>query len=183
MTTPIIPGYVAGTWTIDPAHSDVSFVARHMMVSKVRGHFRSFQGTLTTPENPLESTVEATIDLISVDTANEQRDNHLRSNDFLEIDTYPTMTYRSTGIRQDGEDYVLDGELALKAVTKQVPLKVEFNGVGPDGYGGTRAGFTAKGEINRLDFGVKWNATLETGGVVVSDKIQLELEAEFILDQ
>lgn len=185
MSTPTItiPGYVVGTWSIDPTHSDVSFAARHMMVSKVRGHFRSFQGTLTTPANPLESTVEVTIELASVDTANQQRDDHIRSGDFLEVETYPTMTYRSTGVRQDDGDFVIDGELTLKGVTKQVPLQVEFNGVGPDGYGGTRAGFTAKAGINRRDFGVNFSAAMETGGVVVSDKIQIEIEAEVVLDQ
>src|SRR5689334_21215146 len=118
-----IPGYQAGTWTIDPVHSDVSFTIRHMMVSKVRGNFRTFEGTIVTGEKPDESTVTATIDMSSIDTGQAQRDEHIRSADFFEIDKYPTMTYRSTGLRADGDgDFVLDGELTLKGITKQVPL-------------------------------------------------------------
>ncbi len=176
-----IPGYVAATWTIDPIHSNVEFVARHMMVSKVRGRFRTFSGTVVTGENPLESSVTAEIDLNSIDTGQEQRDNHIRSADFFEAENYPTMTYRSTGLRRSGDDYVLDGQLTLKGVTKDVPLKLELNGFGPDAYGGTRAGFTATGEINRKDFGVNFNALMETGGAVVSDKISIHLEIEAVL--
>ncbi len=176
-----IPGYAAGTWSIDPVHSTVEFVVRHMMVSKVRGKFRAFSGTLVTGENPLESSVTAEIDLNSIDTGQEQRDNHIRSADFFEVETYPTMTYRSTGIRQDGGDFVLDGQLTLKGVTRDVPLKLEVNGFGPDAYGGTRAGFSATGEINRRDFGVNFSAVMETGGAVVSDKVTLHLEIEAVL--
>ena len=113
-----IPGYVAGTWTIDPVHSEVGFSVRHMMVSKVRGKFTTFSGELVTGEDPLASSVTAEIDLTSIDTGNEQRDDHIRSADFFDVETYPTMTYRSTGIRQDGDDFVLDGELTLKGVTR-----------------------------------------------------------------
>ena len=176
-----IPGYVAGTWEIDPVHSEVGFIARHMMVSKVRGRFTQFSGEFVTAENPLQSSVTATIELTSIQTGNEQRDQHIRSADFFEVDKYQTMTYRSTGLRPEGDHYVLDGELTLRDVTKQVPLKLELNGFGPDPYGGTRAGFTATGELNRSDFGVNFNATLETGGVVVSDKISLQLEIEAVL--
>jgi polyisoprenoid-binding protein YceI len=176
-----IPGYVAGTWAIDPIHSDVGFTARHMMVSKVRGRFRTFSGQLVTGDNPLDSSVTAEIDLSSIDTGSEQRDAHIRSADFFEVETYPTMTYRSTGVRRHGSDYVLDGELTLKGVTKEVPLALELNGFGPDPYGGTRAGFTATGEINRRDFGVNFSAVMETGGAVVSDKITIHLEIEAVL--
>ena len=176
-----IPGYVAGTWSIDPVHSDVGFTARHMMVSKVRGKFRTFSGQLVTGDNPLDSSVTAEIDLSSIDTGSEQRDAHIRSADFFEVETYPTMTYRSTGVRRHGSDYVLDGELTLKGVTKEVPLALELNGFGPDPYGGTRAGFTATGEINRRDFGVNFSAVMETGGAVVSDKITIHLEIEAVL--
>ena len=117
-----IPGYVAGTWSIDPVHSDVGFTARHMMVSKVRGKFRTFSGELVTGDNPLDSSVTAEIDLSSIDTGSEQRDAHIRSADFFEVETYPTMTYRSTGVRPHGNDHILDGELTLKGVTKEVPL-------------------------------------------------------------
>ena len=176
-----IPGYVAGTWEIDPVHSEVGFTARHMMVSKVRGRFTQFSGELVTAPDLLQSSVTATIELTSIQTGNEQRDQHIRSADFFEVDKYKTMTYRSTGLRPEGDHYVLDGELTLRNVTKQVPLKLELNGFGPDPYGGTRAGFTATGELNRSDFGVNFNATLETGGVVVSDKIGLQLEIEAVL--
>jgi polyisoprenoid-binding protein YceI len=176
-----IPGYVAGTWDIDPVHSEVGFTARHMMVSKVRGRFTQFSGEIVTGSDLLQSSVTATIDLTSIQTGNEQRDQHIRSADFFEVDKYQTMTYRATGLRPEGGHYVLDGELTLKDVTKQVPLKLELNGFGPDPYGGTRAGFTATGELNRSDFGVNFNATLETGGVVVSDKITLQLEIEAVL--
>lgn len=176
-----IPGYVAGTWEIDPVHSEVGFTARHMMVSKVRGRFTQFSGELVTAAGLLQSSVTATIELTSIQTGNEQRDQHIRSADFFEVDKYKTMTYRSTGLRPEGDHYVLDGELTLRDVTKQVPLKLELNGFGPDPYGGTRAGFTATGELNRGDFGVNFNATLETGGVVVSDKIGLQLEIEAVL--
>jgi polyisoprenoid-binding protein YceI len=184
-TSPVIsiPGYVAGTWSIDPVHSEVGFVVRHMMVSKVRGRFRTFSGEIVTGENPLDSSVAAEIDLSSIDTGNEQRDNHIRSADFFDIEAHPTMTYRSTGVRADGDNFVLDGQLTLKGVTRDVPLKLELNGFGPDAYGGTRAGFTATAEINRRDFGVNWSATMEAGGAVVSDKVTLHLEIEAVLQQ
>jgi polyisoprenoid-binding protein YceI len=178
-----IPGYVAGTWTVDPVHSEVGFSVRHMMVSKVRGKFTSFSATMVTAEDPLQSSVKATIDLSSITTGNEDRDNHIRSADFFEVDTYQTMTYQSTGIRVDGDDYIVDGDLTLKGVTKPVPLRVELGGFGPDPYGGTRAGFSARAEINRRDFGVDFNAALETGGLVVADKVAIELEIEMVLDK
>jgi polyisoprenoid-binding protein YceI len=176
-----IPGYVAGTWNIDPVHSEVGFSVRHMMVSKVRGRFTNFSGQLVTGASPLDSSVTAEIDLASISTGHEQRDAHIRSADFFEVETYPTMTYRSTGVRPDGGDYILDGELTLKGVTKNVPLKLEIQGFGPDAYGGTRAGFTATGEINRRDFNVNFSAVMETGGAVVSDKVTLHLEIEAVL--
>jgi polyisoprenoid-binding protein YceI len=176
-----VPGYVAGTWSIDPVHSEVGFTARHMMVSKVRGKFRTFSGQLVTGEDPLDSSVTAEIDLSSIDTGHEQRDAHIQSADFFEVETYPTMTYRSTGVRRLGDDYVLDGLLTLKGVTREVPLTLELNGFGPDPYGGTRAGFSAVGEINRRDFGVNFSAVMETGGAVVSDKITILLEIEAVL--
>lgn len=183
MTTTQIPGYVAGTWTIDAVHSEVGFSVRHMMVSKVRGKFTKFSGELVTTPEVLGSSVNAEIDLASIDTGNEQRDGHLRSIDFFDAENHPVMTYRSTGLRAQGDRYVLDGELTLRGITKSVPLVLEVNGFGPDAYGGTRAGFTATGELNRQDFGVNWNAALETGGVVLSDKITIQLEIEAILQQ
>ena len=181
-TTTTIPGYVAGTWRIDPVHSDVSFTFRHMMVSKVRGRFGSFEGEIVTAPNPLDSSVTATIDLSSIDTNNPQRDAHIRSSDFFEVDAHPTMTFRSTGIRADGDGaYVVDGELSLRGVTRPVALNLEFNGFGPDPYGGTRAGFSATTVLNRRDFGIDISMPLEGGGVVIGDKVTVNLEVEAVL--
>ncbi len=173
--------YLAGSWTIDPVHTDVSFTVKHMMVSKVRGKFNVFSGDVVTGESPVDSSVSATIDLSSIDTGNSDRDNHIRSADFFEVETHATMTYRSTGVRLDGDGYVLDGELTLKGVTRPISLDLELGGFGPDPFGGTRAGFTATGELKRSDFGVDFNAVLETGGVVVSDKVAITLEIEAVL--
>ena len=182
MTT--LPGYVAGIWTIDPMHSEIGFSARHLMVSKVRGKFTRFGGVIETGERPEDSRVTATIDLDSVDTGAPDRDEHLRSADFFEVATHPTMTYRSTGVRVDRDDgYALEGELTLKGVTRSVSLRLEVGGFGPDPFGGVRAGFTASGEIRRSDFGVAFNPVTEAGGVVVGDKVQLHLEIEAILQQ
>ncbi|MHB8467997.1 MAG: YceI family protein [Acidimicrobiales bacterium] len=181
--TTTVPGYQAGTWTIDPVHSEVGFSVRHMMVSKVRGKFTGFTGTIATGDDPLESTVTAVVDLASIDTGNADRDNHIRSADFFDVEANQSMTYRSTGIRSDGDGYVLHGELTLKGVTRPVPLHLELGGFGPDPFGGVRAGFTATGEIRRSDFGVDFNAVLETGGVVVGDKVEVHLEIEAVLDK
>jgi polyisoprenoid-binding protein YceI len=175
-----IPGYVAGRWTIDPVHSDISFTARHLMVSKVRGHFRDFEGEIVTADDPLASQVNATVKVASVDTNNEGRDNHVRSGDFFDADTHPTATYRSRGLRIEDGNHVVDGELTLRGVTRPVPLTLELNGFGPDPQGGTRAGFTARGRFNRNDFGVSLNAVMN-GIAVVGDNIDLTLEIEAIL--
>ena len=180
-TATTIPGYVAGTWTIDPVHSEIGFSVRHVMVSKVRGKFTNFSGQIVTAEDPFKSSATAEIDLKSITTGNDQRDEHLRSADFFEVETYPTMTYRSTGARFEDGNYILDGELTLKGITRRVPLVLELNGFGPDPYGGTRAGFTASGELSRSDFNVSFNAPLQNGGVVVGDKITLHLEIEAVL--
>jgi polyisoprenoid-binding protein YceI len=178
-----IPGYVAGTWAIDPVHSEVSFVVRHMMVSKVRGRFDTFEGTIVTAEDPLASSVTASVDLSSINTGQEQRDAHIRSADFFEVEKHTHMTFASTGIRVDGDHFLLDGDLTLKGVTKPVTFKLEVNGFGPDAYGGSRAGFSATTEINRHDFGVSFNGPIPgvPGGVAVSDKVTITLEAEGVL--
>jgi polyisoprenoid-binding protein YceI len=178
-----LPGYVVGTWTIDPVHSDVSFTVRHMMVSKVRGQFTKFEGTITTAEDPLQSSVVVSIDPNSIDTRNEQRDNHMRSADFFEVEKYPTMTYRSTAVRRDGDVWIIDGELELHGVTSPVPLSVEYNGAGPDPFGGTRVGFSATTELNRRDFGIDISMPMDGGGVVVGDKISVMLEVEAVLNK
>ena len=178
-----IPGYVAGTWTIDPVHSEVSFVVRHMMVSKVRGRFDKFEGTIVTAPDPLQSSVTATVDLSSVNTGEPNRDNHIRSADFFEVESHPTLTFRSTGVRPDGDDFLLDGDLTIRGTTRPVTLKLEVNGFGPDAYGGTRAGFSASGEINRNDFGVSYNGPIPGGGVAVSEKVTITLEVEGVLNK
>jgi polyisoprenoid-binding protein YceI len=178
-----IPGYVAGTWAIDPVHSEVSFVVRHMMVSKVRGRFDKFEGTITTAADPLQSSVTATVDLSSVNTGEPNRDNHIRSADFFEVESHPEMKFRSTGVRPDGENFLLDGDLTIRGITKPVTLKLEVNGFGPDAYGGTRAGFSATGEINRHDWGVSYNGPIPGGGVMVSEKVTINIEAEGVLNK
>lgn len=174
-------GYRTGTWTIDAVHSTVGFVARHMMVSKVRGKFGALEGTIVTAENPLDSTVTATIDLSSVDTGNAQRDEHLRSADFFTVDKNKTMTFTSTTIEADGDDFAVTGDLTLNGVTKPVTFALELEGFGPDPYGGVRAGFTGTGSLSRKDWNITFNGVIEGGGVVVSDKIDLVLEIEAVL--
>ncbi len=176
-----IPGYIAGTWDIDPVHSHIGFAARHLMVSKVRGNFGKFEGQIVTAEDPLQSSATATIDTTSFDTGNEQRNNDIKAENFLDVANYPTMTYRSTGIRPHGGNFIVDGDLTIKGVTHPVELTVEVNGFGPDPYGGTRAGLSATGEINRNDYGIDANMSLPTGGVVISEKIQLTIEVEATL--
>jgi polyisoprenoid-binding protein YceI len=177
-----IPGYVAGTWAIDPIHSEVGFSVRHMMVSKVRGKFEKVEGTFVTGPTELESSVNATIDAASINTSQSDRDNHVRSEDFLNVEKHPQITFQSTGVRQDGGEYYIDGNLTIRDVTRPVTLTLEINGFGPDAYGGTRAGFSAKGEISRKDFGVSFNGVIPgTNGAVVSDKVNLDLEIEGVL--
>lgn len=177
-----IPGYIAGTWDFDPAHTHVGFVVRHLVVTKVRGRFENVEGHIVTAENPLDSTVEVSVDLNSVNTNNETRDNHLRSADFFEVETFPRMTFRSTGIRSDGEDFYLDGELTIKDVTRPVSLAFELAGFSADPWGGTRLGGSAHGEINRKDFNVNFEG-IQNGLAVVADKIELVLDVEAALRQ
>lgn len=176
-----IPGYVAGTWDIDASHSTVGFSVRHMMVSKVRGYFRDFSGEIVTAEDPAQSSVTARINMDSIDTRQEQRDAHIRSADFFDVGNYTEMTFRSTEVRTDGADWHVLGDLTIKGITKPVKLELELNGFGPDAYGGTRAGFSAKTEISRKEYGVDIDMPMDGGGVVVGDKISVELEIEAVL--
>ena len=178
-----VPGYVAGTWRIDPGHSDVAFTVRHVMVSKVRGHFRRFEGELVLAPDPLASSVTATIDLASIDTNNPQRDDDLRSANFFEIDQYPTMTYRSTTVRHSEDGFDVNGELTLHGVTRPVTLALDVNGFTRDPYGGTRAGFSATTELDRGDFGISTNIAMDGGAVVIGDRIQVFIEIEAVLVQ
>lgn len=174
-----IPGYIAGRWDIDPVHSHVGFTARHLMVSKVRGNFTKFEGQIVTAEDPLQSSATVTIDTASADTSNAQRDSDIKGENFLDVGNHPAMTFRSTGIRPKGDgEFIVAGDLTIKGVTRPVELTAEVNGFGPDPFGGTRAGFSATGEINRTDYGITANMVLPTGGVMVSEKIQLTIEVE-----
>jgi polyisoprenoid-binding protein YceI len=178
-----IPGYIAGTWAIDPVHSEVSFVVRHMMVSKVRGRFDKFEGTIVTGADPLDSTVTASVDLSTINTGQEQRDAHIRSADFFEVEKYPEMTFASTAVKPGEEGFILEGDLTIKGVTRAVAFNLEVSGFGPDAYGGTRAGFSATTVINRMDYGVSFNGPIPgvPGGVAVSENVTINLEIEGVL--
>jgi polyisoprenoid-binding protein YceI len=179
-----IPGYITGTWAIDPVHSEISFTVRHLMVSKVRGRFTEFAGTFVTADDPLASSVEATVDLASIDTANADRDAHIRSADFFDVEQYPKLVYRSTGIRAAADGFVVDGELSLHGVTRPVALNLEVNGFqAATPFGDTRAGFSATAEIDRRDFGIEFNSPLEGGGVALGNKINISLEVEAVLQR
>lgn len=171
----------AGTYVLDQAHKRVGFVARHMMVSKVRGQFAEATATITIAENPLDSSVTATIQASSIETGQADRDAHLRSGDFLDVETYPTLEFRSTGVKShSGNEFVLTGDLTIRGVTRPVELDVEFEGVGRSPFGQEIFGFTATTEIDREDFGLTWNVALETGGVLVGKKVKIEIEGEAI---
>jgi polyisoprenoid-binding protein YceI len=172
--------FTPGTWTVDTTHSALGFVARHMMLSKVRGRFTDFTAAIEVADDPLDSTVSAEVQMASVTTGEEGRDNHLRTNDFFDVENHPTMTLRSTGFDRDGDDYVMHADLTIKGTTRAVDFGLAFEGVGQDPWGGTRAGFTASTTINRKDFGVEWNAPLETGGVLVGDKVTIELDVQLV---
>lgn len=173
-------GIPAGTWNIDPSHSSVEFSVRHL-VGKTRGQFKTFSGTITVAEDILSSSVEASIDLASVDTGDAKRDEHLRSPEFFDVQHNPEMTFRSISMRPASDDYVLTGELALRGVSREVDLKLEFQGVQQDPWGGTRAGFTATTELSRKEFGLEWNVALEAGGFLIGDKVRVSLEVEAVL--
>lgn len=181
ITPTTIPGYRTGTWQIDPVHSEVGFSVRHMMVSKVRGRFTEFSGTIATGDDLASSSVAVDITVNSIQTGSEQRDAHLRSADFFHLDAHPLMTFRSTGLRPHGDEWILTGDLSLNGITKSVPVTFELVGLGPDAYGGYRLGVSGSAVINRQDFGVTWNAGIEGGGVVVSDKVTITLDVEAVL--
>jgi polyisoprenoid-binding protein YceI len=171
----------AGRWVLDTAHSSIQFTARHMMISRVRGHFREFSGTLFIDEVPEQSSVEVTINTASIDTGDSTRDEHLRGPDFLDVQRHPQMTFRSTSVRPgEGDKWDVAGELTIKAVTREVHLTVEFCGATPDPWGHTRAGFLASTEINREDFDITWNQALETGGFVVGKGVKVEIDVEAV---
>ena len=172
----------AGTWTIDPTHTSVEFEARHLMVAKVKGRFGEFDGTLHIADDPTQSSAGVTIKAASVYTRTQQRDDHLRSPDFFEVDTYPELTFTSTSVEHDdGDDWKINGDLTIRGITKPVTLKTEYNGQTSDPWGGQRAFFSAETKIDREDWGLTWNTALEAGGWMVGKDIKLSLEIESVL--
>ncbi len=170
-----------GTYAFDPAHTVVGAVARHLMVSKVRGKFTDVTGAITIAEDPLQSSVAVTIKAASIDTGVADRDNHLRSADFLDVENYPELTFNSTRVvKNDGAEFVLAGDLSIRGVTKEVELEVSFEGVSRSPWGQEVVGFSATTELDREEFGMTWNAALETGGVLVSKKLKVEIEVEAV---
>jgi polyisoprenoid-binding protein YceI len=181
MTTTTHPDLVAGTWKIDPTHSDLSFSVRHLAISKVKGVFKTWDATVTTGATIADTKIEATVDVSSVDTGQEARDGHLQSSDFFLVEEHPQMTFTSTSVEADGDDFTIVGDLTLRGVTKSVTLKGELGGVITDGYGQTKAGATATTKINRKDYGVNWNAALEAGGFTLGDDVTISVDIQVVL--
>jgi polyisoprenoid-binding protein YceI len=175
--SPALPA--AGTYVLDPTHTRIGFVARHLMVTKVRGHFAAFEGSITVAGDPKASTAEATMQAASITTGVADRDNHLRSGDFLETEKFPTVTFGNARVlEQAGPVFRVAGDLTIKGVTREVVLDVELGGVAKDPWGNEKLAVTASTEIDREDFGMTWNVALETGGVLVSKKVKIEIEAQ-----
>jgi polyisoprenoid-binding protein YceI len=181
-TIPATLSELSGTYVLDPAHTRLGFVARHAMVTKVRGAFNEFEGSAVIDGTDFtKSTGQLTIQAASIDTRNEQRDGHLRSNDFLAMDEFPQITFVATNVHQAGATTLdVTGDLTIRGVTNSVTIPFEFEGAATDPYGNLRVGFEGSTVINRKDYGITWNAALETGGVLVSDKITLEFEVSAI---
>lgn len=164
-----------GTWVIDPAHSQVEISARHLMVSKVRGSFREFSGSIAVDETPDDSSVEVSVVAASIDTGTPDRDDHLRSPDFLDVAEHPTISFRSTSVEPDGSSYRLTGDLTIKGVTKPIVLDVDYLGSSVDPWGNEKAAFTATGRFSREDWGLNWNVALEAGGWLVSKQFDIDI--------
>ncbi|SDQ66887.1 YceI family protein [Flagellimonas zhangzhouensis] len=170
---------MATIWKLDPTHSEITFKVKHLMISNVKGEFTTFDAIID-GEKFEDSTITATIDAGSVFTNNTDRDGHLKSADFFEVEKYPELTFKSTAITKEDDDFVMTGELTIKGTTKTIELDVEFGGYMTDPYGNNKAGFSIEGKINRKDFGLNWNAALETGGVLVSDDVKIAAEVQFV---
>lgn len=170
----------AGVYEIDPAHSVIELVVRHMGLAKVRGRFNEFTGTIQIGDSLKESFAEATIHADSIDTRDETRDQHLRSPDFLDVEEYPTLDFRTTGVREERDEWLVDGELTVVGVTRPITLSVDFEGGAPDPWGNERIAFSAATAINRDDFGLTWNQALETGGWLVGKEVRLDVSVEAI---
>jgi len=172
---------VSGTWNLDVAHTRLGFAAKHAMVTTVRGAFREFEGSLTLDgANPADSRAEVTIQAASFDSGNEQRDGHVRGADFLDAESYPTLTFRSTEVRTDGGQFVLVGDLTIRGTTRPVQISVELEGVEKDPFGNQRIGFSGETTISRKDFGLTWNVPLDGGGLLVSDKVKITLDVSAV---
>jgi len=182
-TTTLHPHYLAGIWKLDPTHSEISFWVRHLAISKVRGTFDSFDVTIVTADDPQDSTIEATIDVASVNTNQKDRDQHLRTSDFFLVEEYPTMTFASTAFDGTADDFTVTGDLTLRGITRSVVLTGEFGGVATDPWGQTKAGASATARINRHDFGVSWNAALEAGGFTLGDEVTINLDLQVVLQK
>lgn len=178
-----IPDYVAGTWKLDPVHTYVGFTVKHMMVARVRGRFTEVEGTIVTADDPLASTATVAIQAASIDTNQEFRDNHIRSADFFDAENHPTISFTLRNLRSGDDGLVVDGELTMRGVTKPITLSAEVPAIGPNGQGGTKAGFSMSGEIDRNEWGVSYNGPIPGGGSVISDKVQLVLDVEADLQQ
>lgn len=183
ITADQIPGYRAGTWKIDPTHSEVGFSVRHLAISKVKGKFEKFDATFVTAENPLDSSVTATAEVVSINTNEQNRDAHLRTGDFFSADEFPELTFVSTGVRAENGDFKVDGDLTMRGVTKPVTFDFELGGFGEDPYGNYKVGFTAKTVVKREDFGLVWNAPLETGGLLLGSDVTITLDVQAALAQ
>ena len=172
---------LTGDYTIDASHTRLGFSARHAMVTTVRGQFGEFEGTAhVDTANPANSSVNVTIQTASIDTRSEDRDGHLKSADFFDVENNPTITFKSTKVERDGDDWNITGDLTIKDVTKSVTIPFEHTGSAQDPFGNTRIGFEGSTSINRKDFGLTWNAALETGGVLVSEKVKLDFDISAI---
>ena len=182
MSSTVLDPKLTGTYVLDGSHSRLGFSARHAMVTKVRGQFKEYEGTgFLDFDDPAKSNATVTVQVASVDTNNEQRDGHLRTNDFFDAPTFPTITFQSTSVEKvDDENYKLTGDLTIKDVTKPVTVDFEFTGASVDPFGNSRVGFEGKTVINRKDWGINFNAALETGGVLVSEKVTLEFDVSAI---
>jgi len=177
----------ATAWTLDSTHSQVEFSVKHMMFTTVRGRFADAEGTIRmNPDSPSESSVEVTIDAASLDTGVEDRDNHLRSGDFFDVESYPTLTFRSRQVegsfQSPGDSFKIIGDLTIRGVTREVTLDASFEGTGTDPWGGSRAGFSARTSIDRRDFGLTWNQALETGGVLVGHEVKIDLQIQAVME-
>ena len=169
-----------GTWDIDASHSTIGFSVRHLGISKVRGVFSTFSGTVEVAEEPTGSAVQVEVDVASIDTKDANRDEHLRTNDFFSAPEHPTMTFTSTSIAGGGTQWLVTGDLTIRGVTRRITLDTTFEGLASDPWGGDRAAFSATAEVDREDFGMTWNAALEAGGVLVGKKVKIEIEAELV---